>query len=377
MKGLFFSANGLAVFLLIGFALILFLAYKKFPNFFSTSPLLLFSNTQDLTSPKPGWRVQLASLPRWLLIASLIFFLIAFIDPHLDIAKQLPPSQEETIPPSEGIAIYLVLDHSSSMAKEIPVSSGSGRRKNRSRLDLLKEVTSKFVKEDTSNLIGLVAFARSAQVLVPLTLDHQAILEELAKLSIPTKDQDGTAMGYAIFKTVNLIAATRYYAKDLIGNDLPAYDIKSSAIILVTDGLQAPNPLDLGNKLRTMGLEEAAKYAQENHVRLYIINIDPRLTSSELTPHRNLMQRITEFTGGKLYIMDSSVNLNDIYTEINSLEKSVIPGQEKIVITKTLSRDEQPHLYDRFSIYPYLIALGLGIFFLAVLLQTTLLRTVP
>lgn len=342
------------------------------------APQLYFSNLNDLQRSSSGWRAHLSSLPRCLEFVSIALFLLAFLDPHLQIALGVPRDQHT---PSEGIAIYLVLDQSGSMAEKIKATV-DGKAVTISKIELLKLLTAKFVKGDSkmglngrpNDLIGLVAFARGAQVLSPLTLDHATILKQLSTFNVVrNRDQDGTAIGYAIFKTANLIAATRHYAEELSGENQPSYEIKNAVMILVTDGFQDPNPLDSGNPLRLISLEAAAQYAKDKGVRLYIVNGDPAFSSEQYAPHRRLLQRIAELTGGKFYIMDATSNLEKIYAEIDSLEKSSLPVTQQ----GKISKDKQPDLYRRVSFYPYLIALGLCTFLLSVVLNATLLRRVP
>lgn len=214
--------------------------------------------------------------------------------------------------------------------------------------------------------------------MAPLTLDHQSILDQLAMFDIMrVKDQDGTAIGYAIFKTVNLIAATRNYAKDLMGKGKPAYEIKSSVILLVTDGLQDPNPLDNGKRWRQIDPLEAAQYAKDNNVRLYIVNVEPKLAAEEFSANRNQMKKAAELTGGRFYMVDSSANLTEIYASIDRLEKSKLPIGQELMGKMQFNKDRLPNLYNRLSLYPYLIAFGLACLLLSVLIEATLLRRVP
>jgi len=278
--------------------------------------------------------------------------------------------------PIEGIAIYLVLDRSGSMAGNI-----KSHKKMITKMDLLKDVTKNFVvghpqsglKGRPNDMLGLVVFSRGAQVLSPLTLDHQAIMDQLDQLQYITDyNQDGTAIGYAIYKTAHLIAATRHYAQNLLGEGKPAYEIKSSVMILITDGLQSPSPLDKGKKLRNIELLNAAQYAKEQDIRLYVVNVEPRIASKEFLAHRSLMKQIAEMTGGKFYLVESSVGLDKIYAEIDHLEKSVLP-----VEMSHLSFPEDQYIYRRISFYPYLIGVGMLCLLFAVLLETTVLRRVP
>lgn len=362
--------------LLISYTLYVF--KHRFP-----SPLLFFSTLTDLKKAEKAtsWFPYLSQLSHYLLYAAFALFMIAFIDPHFLISKTFTP-QNST--PKEGIAIYLVIDQSGSMNETINTQSSTGEQLTESKEDLVKQVTSEFIMGNPqsgltgrpNDLIGLMTFARTAQILSPLTLNHQYLINKLDKLQVvKNASEDGTSIGYALYKTVNLIAATRHYAQDLIGADQPAYDIKSSIIILVTDGLQQPHPADKGNHLRNMDLIEAAEYAKANGVRIYLVNVNPLTNSEELAPQREQMQQITRLTGGDLFIMNSSTNLKNIYEEIDQLEKSKIPSN--IFPLNDLSKDKQPDKFDRFSLYPWLIAIGLFCLLGATFMDTLIFKRVP
>lgn len=339
------------------------------------SPHLLFSDLQDLRLAPSSWKTTVSRFLRPMQFIALGLLFVAFIDPHFYFPK---PGAADNIP-KEGIAIYLVADQSGSMSEKITIASPDGVPITIPKIELLKQITIEFIVGDPklelsgrpNDLIGLVAFARTAHVLSPLTLDHNVIVKELSKLKVvQNKEDDGTALGYALYKTANLIAVTRHYAKDFGGSDQPAYDIKSAIIILVTDGFDDPSILDRGNPLRNMDPEAAAKFAKENDVRIYIISIDPVLGSAQFAPQRHQMERVAKETGGKYYLISQAYGLGQIYKDIDTLEKSRLPVEQE-------DKEKLPHIYKRFSLYPYFIGLGMAVLFLSVILKTTLLRRVP
>jgi Ca-activated chloride channel family protein len=347
-------------------------------------PRLFFSSVDYLNEGNYGWKVRNGKLPFYLEAAAMTVFLLAMADPHFLLPKQPFAQNDQISQPTEGIAISLVLDRSGSMSEEV---SSEGSRGMMSKIDLLKQVTKQFIEGDRSaglkgrpnDLIGMIAFSRGAEVLAPLTLDHRALLEQLQKLTVQQdKDQDGTSIGYAIFKTANMIAATRHYAQELKQEERPAYEIKSSVIVLVTDGLQDPNPLDKGRRLRNMDIPEAAAYAKANGIRLYIVNVEPKLASEEYAPNRRQLKRATENTGGQFFMVGGNAGLKEIYREIDRLEKSKIPIQSSPTqgIFTTLP-PEQQFFYARFSLYPFLIGLGMCCLFAALFLHTIVLRRIP
>jgi len=331
-----FAIDDTALGILLGvLALLALIKISLFTN--SISPSLAFSRLTDLKCP--SWRSRLTSLPNKLHFIALASLFIAFVDPHLLFPKS-PVSIKQTMPlhelPTEGIAMYLVLDQSGSMAESVEATNETGRRELIPKIDLLKQVTKQFILKHPSDLIGLVSFARVPRVLVPLTLDQEALLKQLAQIQVvKNPEEDGTAMGYAIYKTANLLSATRYFANDLQQEGRPPYTIKSAVIIVVTDGFQDPSRLDQGNRLRTMELDDAAAYAKSQNIRLYVVNIDPALS----TAHR--------------------------------LEKGTISQEARVQAQDTKSA------YTRFSLYPFFMIIGLGCLFLIFLLNSFILRTVP
>lgn len=362
-----FTVDYLALGLLLGIgSLLYFLKHHLFVK--TPSPSLAFSRLKDLHLPT--WRTRSAVYPFYLHLAALTCFILAFSDPHF-LWPYASKNQNQALPfreePTEGIAIYLALDQSGSMAEPVQVEGASIPK-----IDVLKRVTKQFILDHPSDLMGLVSFARVPRVLVPLTLDQSTLLKQLNQLQLVQKpEDDGTAIGYAIFKTANLIAATRHFADESPAGEKPPYTIKSAIIIVVTDGFQDPSRLDQGNRLRTIELDDAAAYAKSQGIRVYVINIDPILASADYAPHRRQLQTITALTGGKFYLVSNNQGLADIYADINRLEKGTISPE---MVAKA-HHDQIPEV--RFSLYPFLIAFGLLCLLMALLLDSFIFRKVP
>lgn len=381
----FFEADWKSLFLLLLLCPLPVFLYLLSKNF--STPELQVSDLSTFPSAQKSFKERCEPLPGLLFVLALCLFLLAFIDPRIYQKRQ----ESKPLPGNlsvEGIALYLVLDQSGSMKEKVDIASLDGQGRIMTKIDLLKEVTRLFIQGDPAlslsgrpnDLIGLVEFARGAHVVVPLTLDHQTVLEKLAHFdAVKERDQDGTAIGYAIFKTANLIVTTRNYAKDLIGKGKPAYEIKSGVILLVTDGLQDPNPLDNGKRWRQISPIEAAQYAKENHIRLYIVNVEPSLATAQFEANLNQMKKAAEITGGQFFMVDKGKSLLKIYAAINALEQSDIPLSEQLKtgIANSISKEQLPNLYQAFPLYPYLICLGLCCLSASILLSTTLLRSFP
>ncbi|MBA2368471.1 MAG: VWA domain-containing protein [Candidatus Protochlamydia sp.] len=353
----------LALFSIAAFYIHSFIEYR--------TPHIKFSNLIDLN--KESKKVRASYFPRRLYQGALLFLGLAFIDPHFTAAREEPEpksNKQRTEIPTEGIAIYLLLDRSGSMNQKIETRGYAGKNAI-SKKDLLKETVEQFILQRPDDLIGLVAFARVPAVLAPLTLDQEALLSHLKALTtVENPEEDGSSIGYAIYKTAMLISATRHFAKDLQAEGKPAYEIKNAIMIVVTDGFQDPNKLDYGNRLRTIELDEAAAYAKKEGIRLYIINIDPSFALAEFAPHRRQMKTLTEMTGGQFFLVGRGERLGQILETINRLEKTTLPVS---LSTRGSSEEKKRGL----SFYPFLIMMGLGCFAAALLLESTFLRKFP
>ena len=85
------------------------------------------------------------------------------------------------------------------------------------------------------------------------------------------------------------------------------------------------------------------------------------------------MQRAAAMTGGKFFMVDNTANLEEIYKNIDQLEKSTLPQE----VQSSLQKDLRPDLYRRISLYPYFVFAGLLALFASLLLDMTVLRRVP
>ncbi len=109
---------------------------------------------------------------------------------------------------ASGIDILLAVDISGSMeARDFTLQ---GRAAN--RLDVVKSVVAKFIKERPNDRIGLVAFAGRPYMVCPLTLDHDWLQLRLKSLKTGMIE-DGTAIGSAIGEGLAAAAALRSIAQ--------------------------------------------------------------------------------------------------------------------------------------------------------------------
>jgi Ca-activated chloride channel family protein len=201
----------------------------------------------------------------------------------------------------------------------------------------------------------LVIFAAYAYVVVPPTLDHDFLLENLDRMAVDMEgfDNRSTAIGSALATSVNRL------------RDLQS---KSKIVILMTDG---------ENNAGKIPPLTAAEAAQALGVKVYTIGVGTR-GEAHMTvmdqfgqPHReqipvdvdeNTLKTIAKMTSAKYYRADSSDTLNKIYDDIDRLEKT----------------DVEVKKYTQFQeLFPWAIISGTVVLLLEVVLNQTLWRRLP
>ena len=263
---------------------------------------------------------------------------------------------------SEGIAIQLLVDVSSSMDMNVRDLEGQ----NRSRMEVAKEMVEKFIAGDgdtlagrEEDLLGLITFARYADTRSPLTFGHDALLQIVRSLDVQERpNEDGTAYGDALA----LAAARLQNIEELqFGQGSVQVDsIESRVIILLTDGENnsgAHLPL------------EAAGLAKEWGCRIYCISLGDTQDSAsgevqveQLTASERTLQHISDETGGIFRQASDYESLLSVYEEIDRLERSEIATRS----------------YDRVAEWFWLpLSVALLSLLIALILEASVLRVVP
>ena len=226
--------------------------------------------------------------------ATLILLVIALARP------QLP---EGNIPVHErGIDIAVVLDVSGSM-QSVDFEPN--------RLAVALETIDKFIRQRPQDRISLIIFAGTAYTKIPLTLDHNIIRESLKEVSTESVNEDGTAIGMAVSVGINRLKKS---------------DAASRIMLLVTDG---------DNNAGAISPEAASELAKELGIKIYTIGVgtdktiipvrvfgQTRYQQMEGGLNEELLQAIADTTGGQYYRARDSRTLNDIFDNINKLEKT-------------------------------------------------------
>lgn len=308
--------------------------------------LVTYSTLELVGQAHRSSRARLARLPAVLLAVAALAFAIALAGPRTGDAT--------TVIRREGIAIVMVVDRSGSMrARDFVLDDA-----NVSRLEVVKRVFRRFVEEPggrrEGDLIGLVAFARYADGLCPLTLDHGnllSILDDLAIVEDP--DEDGTAIGEGLALGVER---------------LRRITAPSKVAILLTDGVNNAGEVDP---------LQAADLAAQYGVKVYAIGagttgtapVPVRTRSGAVVLRRAFveideatLQRIAERTGGRYFHARDAKGLEQVIEEIGALERAELT--------------EVRYLQYRYH-YAGFVGAGLGAIAASALLAGTWLRRLP
>lgn len=263
---------------------------------------------------------------------------------------------------TEGVAIQMVLDTSSSMW----ASDLSPPDRALTRLDVAKAAFRQFVAGEAEglggvgvspanagrphDLIGLIRFALYPDSICPLTLDHDALLEVLAETDlVERRSEDGTAIGDALALAVERLRQVSGTADDATAaaDGDSRYRITSRVIILLTDGEDRDSRISV---------DQAGELAALHDIRIYAVLVGTEPTAA--TP----LARAAAHTDGGFYRAPTAAALQQVYTEIDALERSRI----------------EAHRYFRYGelARPWLLS-GFVALALQTLLAATWLRRIP
>lgn len=231
-----------------------------------------------------------------------IFFLLATALVLVALAR--PQRTNERVEEwTEGIDIMMVLDISRSMQIEDFKPD---------RLEAAKQVARDFVDGRSFDRLGMVIFAGEAYSLSPLTSDHELLKGYIEDINFDMIQTGGTAIGSALAVATNRMRES---------------ESKSKVIILLSDGdNNAGNidPITAANlayaydiKIYTIGIGQDGKvpYGKDFFGRTrYIENIFDETT----------LREIAKIGSGKFYRAKNENALEDIFDEIDQLEKAEI-----------------------------------------------------
>ena len=244
----------------------------------------------------------------------------------------------------EGTDIVVAMDVSTSMlAKDFSPN----------RMESAKKVATQFVAGREHDNIGLVLFAGESFTQVPMTMDNATLVNAIGQIKMGLLE-DGTAIGDGIATSINRIKDGK---------------AKSKSIILLTDG---------SNNTGVVAPLTAAQIAHKYGIKIYTIGVGSngnapypvaidfagniQYQTMPVVIDEATLQKIAATTGGKYFRATSGKVLQQIFKEIDSLEKTHIDVQR-------FSHTEDNYI-------PWAIAL-LILLLLAAVIDYTLLRHIP
>ena len=292
-----------------------------------------FSDTGFFKGMPKSWRIYARHILFVLDICALALLIIALARP-----QSSSKNQKINV---EGIDIVLTIDLSSSMlAQDLKPD----------RLEAAKSISAEFVKGRPEDRMGLVVFASETFTQVPLTTDHGMLLNMMKDLKCGMLE-DGTAIGDGLASSVSRLKDSEAISK---------------VVILLTDG---------DNNAGSIDPATAAEMAKLFGIRVYTIGVGTRGTAPypvqtpfggiqyqqiQVTINEPLLQQIADETGGRYFRATSNEKLEQIYAEIDQLERS------KIEI------NEFTRIHEEFL--PF-VMLGLALLLLGFILKNTIFKT--
>ncbi|AUR48026.1 aerotolerance-related membrane protein BatA [Porphyromonas gingivalis TDC60] len=299
-----------------------------------TSATMTISSLKPFEGGRRGSRVYLRHSLPILRALSVGFLIIALARP-----QNTNSWQKDSI---EGIDIMLAMDVSGSM-------QAMDFKPN--RLEAAKDVAISFINNRPNDNIGMVTFAGESFTQCPLTTDHTVLLNMVQDLQMGVLD-DGTAIGMGLATAVNRLKDSK---------------AKSRVVILLTDG---------SNNMGDITPRMAADIARTFGIRVYTVGVGTRgeapfpiqtefgvrIQNVPVDIDEPTLDGIAEVSGGKYFRAVDNETLNEIYKEIDKLEKTRL-------MTKSFKAYEEKYFV--YALIAFLLLLT------EFLLRNTLLRSNP
>jgi Ca-activated chloride channel family protein len=274
--------------------IIWYVMYRK-----KSEPTIRMADTFAFQYAPRSWKVTLMPVQFILRILAFTMLVIVLARPQTHNSWK-----NQTV---EGIDIMLAMDVSTSMLAE-------DLKPN--RMEAAKNVAAEFIAGRPNDNIGLSIFAGEAFTQCPMTTDHASLLSLLqgVRTDIAARGliEDGTAIGMGLANAVSRLKESK---------------AKSKVVILLTDG---------SNNRGDISPLTAAEIAKSLGIRVYTVGVGtkgtaplppsatglPQYVNLPVEIDENTLKGIASATDGDYYRAQSNKELNQIYKEIDKLEKS-------------------------------------------------------
>lgn len=225
-------------------------------------------------------------------------------------------SYRDSIRSSLGIDIMLVMDVSASM-NAIDMDE-------QDRFTVAKATIESFIKGRSEDRIGLILFSGEPITAAPLTLDYDLVLKAVSSAASGIL-KDGTGIGDGL-----ALAVTRL--KDSLA--------KSKVVVLLTDGdnnVGQVDPATAGDLAAGFGIKAyTIAIGKEGRVKIPIktkslFGADTvTYAVQDNALNTELLQHISKVTGGNFYRVQDPKTLDQVFKEIDSLERNKVEINEKV-----------------------------------------------
>ena len=273
-----------------------------------------------------------------------VFRIITLLLVIVALARPQEISNSTRTKTSSGIDIVIAVDISSSMlAQDLKPN----------RLEALKTVASQFINDRINDRIGLVIYAGESYTKTPVTSDKDVVIKSLSDITFDGVIEDGTAIGMGLATSVNRLKESK---------------AKSKVIILLTDG---------GNNSGFIDPSTAADLAANFEIKTYTIGLGTngnarapvalnpngsfRFGMTKVEIDEELLKNVANKTGGLYFRATDNKKLEEIYNEINKLEKTEV---------------EEIKYSDSQEKYRLLIIAAIGLIFVELILKYTVFRSI-
>ena len=273
-----------------------------------------------------------------------VFRIITLLLVIVALARPQEISNSTRTKTSSGIDIVIAVDISSSMlAQDLKPN----------RLEALKTVASQFINDRINDRIGLVIYAGESYTKTPVTSDKDVVIKSLSDITFDGIIEDGTAIGMGLATSVNRLKESK---------------AKSKVIILLTDGVNNSGFIDPST---------AADLAANFEIKTYTIGLGTngnarapvalnpngsfRFGMTKVEIDEELLKNVANKTGGLYFRATDNKKLEEIYNEINKLEKTEV---------------EEIKYSDSQEKYRLLIIAAIGLIFVELILKYTVFRSI-
>jgi Ca-activated chloride channel family protein len=348
-------ATPMALFALLVIPVLIVYRYR-----FARPGTVRFSSTGAVRSAGASLRTRFAWFPMFLRMLAIVLIVVALARPQ--------KGHEKVRDVTKGIAIEMVLDRSGSMGTEMDFLGT-----HMDRLGAVKRVFEEFLMGNgkdlrgrPNDLVGMVAFARYADTMAPLTLEHGALLRFLASIQVVKRQsEDGTSIGDAL-AAARLRTAEEELSRHAQEDGGKEYEIKSKVMILLTDGQ---------NNFGKRSPIEAAQLAREWGIKIYAIGVGGREAVATMRTifgdfkvpvgegvDEETLRTVADVTNGRFWMAEDEKGLRDIYRQIDELERSEI---------------ESVRFVDYKELFAVFTLAALGLLLIEVALANTIFRRIP